>query len=417
MNERFILALLLVPGLFLACHGMRSSEPVGRSHRVEATIAVADSPWFGETEGDARPSAGPARTGADRPTAARSGLLTASEWRDLDNWDEWRRLVEGPFAHTARRWGFDAREPVEVRVESQGRPVADVKVTLHDAAEREVWTARTDNKGRAYLFVARGAAAEGPFRVVAEHEGRAVGKRAIAGERIVLEVPKAPTTSQSADVMFVVDTTGSMGDELSYLQVELEDVMERVRRRTGNELDIRLSVNFYRDRGDAYVVRSHDFTREISSAVQALRDESAAGGGDFPEAVDLALQSGIRDHDWSSQARARLLFLVLDAPPHDNQQVVARLHALVRDASRRGIRIIPVTASGIDKSTEFLMRNLSVKTGGTYVFLTDDSGVGGGHLEASVGATQVEKLNDLLTRLIIDATQPSLEQPLLFSAR
>ena len=39
-------------------------------------------------------------------------------------------------------------------------------------------------------------------------------------------------------------------------------------------------------------------------------------------------------------------------------------------------------------------------TGGTYTFLTDDSGVGGSHLEPTVGEYQVEQLNDLLVRLI-----------------
>ena len=37
---------------------------------------------------------------------------------------------------------------------------------------------------------------------------------------------------------------------------------------------------------------------------------------------------------------------------------------------------------------------------GFAVFLTDDSGVGGDHIEPSVGDFQVEPLNDLLVRLI-----------------
>ena len=47
-----------------------------------------------------------------------------------------------------------------------------------------------------------------------------------------------------------------------------------------------------------------------------------------------------------------------------------------------------------------MCRYFSTLTGGTYVFLTDDSGVGGDHIEASVGQYQVEALNDLLVRLI-----------------
>jgi hypothetical protein len=62
--------------------------------------------------------------------------------------------------------------------------------------------------------------------------------------------------------------------------------------------------------------------------------------------------------------------------------------------------MIPVASSGIDKYTEYLLRNEAMMTGGTYVFLTNDSGIGGDHLEATVGETVVEYLNRLLVRLI-----------------
>jgi hypothetical protein len=41
-----------------------------------------------------------------------------------------------------------------------------------------------------------------------------------------------------------------------------------------------------------------------------------------------------------------------------------------------------------------------ISTNGTYVFVTDDSGVGNSHLEPSVGEYEVEFLNDLMVRLI-----------------
>ena len=40
-------------------------------------------------------------------------------------------------------------------------------------------------------------------------------------------------------------------------------------------------------------------------------------------------------------------------------------------------------------------------TNGTYVFITNDSGIGNEHIEATVGEYQVEKLRDLIARLII----------------
>ncbi len=69
-------------------------------------------------------------------------------------------------------------------------------------------------------------------------------------------------------------------------------------------------------------------------------------------------------------------------------------------AAEKGIKIIPITASGIDKTTEYLMRSFAILTNGSYVFITDDSGVGNDHLEPTIGEFEIEKLNDLMVRLV-----------------
>lgn len=51
------------------------------------------------------------------------------------------------------------------------------------------------------------------------------------------------------------------------------------------------------------------------------------------------------------------------------------------------------------------MRSFALGTGGSYVTLTNDSGIGDGHLEPSVGETEVCKLNDLLLEIINDYLQ------------
>lgn len=207
------------------------------------------------------------------------------------------------------------------------------------------------------------------------------------------------------DVALVIDTTGSMGDELAYLQAELADVIDEIRTKVGQSFKIRLSVNFYRDHGDAYVVRDFPFTEDLDEALADLAAQGFDGGGDFPEAVTEALDSAVHDHAWSESAVARLAFLVLDAPPHESPGDIASIQESVVDAARKGIRIIPVASSGVDKSTEFFLRFIDIATGGTYVFLTNHSGIGGEHLEPTIGEYQVELLNDLLVRLITEAVQ------------
>jgi hypothetical protein len=166
------------------------------------------------------------------------------------------------------------------------------------------------------------------------------------------------------------------------------------------EIDIYTSSVFYRDIGDQYLVKHSDFTQNIDIAREFISQQEANGGGDYPEAVHTALRTGIEQLQWSAEAKTRIAFLLLDAPPHYEAQIVDEIQHSIKMAAAKGIKIIPITASGIDKETEFLMRFFSITTNGTYVFITDDSGIGNDHLEPSVGDYEVELLNDLLVRLI-----------------
>ncbi|MDO8970228.1 MAG: T9SS type A sorting domain-containing protein, partial [Saprospiraceae bacterium] len=117
-----------------------------------------------------------------------------------------------------------------------------------------------------------------------------------------------------------------------------------------------------------------------------------------------ALEEAIFTHKWSENAVARICFLVLDASPHRGAAINASLQKSIREAARLGIRIVPIAASGIQKDTEFLMKFFGLATNGSYVFLTDHSGIGGKHLEPTTDEYKVEPLNNLLVRLITEYT-------------
>ncbi len=174
--------------------------------------------------------------------------------------------------------------------------------------------------------------------------------------------------------MFMIDATASMADELECLKAEVADVIESVGT-TRSGLHIRTSVNFYRDEGDQYVVRSFPFTTSLTTVTSQIAAQTAGGGGDYPEAVHLALQNAVSGHQWSSSARARLLFLVLDAPPHEQQGVIASIGEQVERAARSGIRIVPVASSGVNTETEFILRAIDILTGGT----ADEPRIGRSH--------------------------------------
>ena len=194
-----------------------------------------------------------------------------------------------------------------------------------------------------------------------------------------------------------------MGDEINYLKTELYDVIGRVKN-INPDLRVRMGTVFYRDETDEYLVKSSGLSPDIAQTIEYIRDQNAGGGGDYPEAVHTALDEAIFRQNWSDNAVARICFLLLDASPHQNPEVNASLQKSIREAARRGIRIVPVTASGIQKDTEFLMKFMGMATNGSYTFLTDHSGIGGKHLEPTTDEYKVEALNNLLVRIITQYT-------------
>ena len=81
---------------------------------------------------------------------------------------------------------------------------------------------------------------------------------------------------------------------------------------------------------------------------------------------------------------------------------IAIIKAGRKTAAEKGIRIIPVASSGVNKETEYLLRSEALLSGGTYTFLTDDSGIGHSHLVPTVGEHTVEFLNSMMVRLICE---------------
>jgi len=67
---------------------------------------------------------------------------------------------------------------------------------------------------------------------------------------------------------------------------------------------------------------------------------------------------------------------------------------------QKGVAIYPVAASGVADAAEAIMRTAAILTGGQYIFLTDDSGIGNTHQEPHIHCFSVEKLNHIMIRMI-----------------
>jgi len=329
-----------------------------------------------------------------------ANVLTAGIWNDLDNWDKFEKThTDAEVKNAENIWGIhllNHRFGVEIK-NNKGQKVIGESVSLKDNEGNILWTAVTDNRGKAELWC-------NPFDASISDKKLSYNLSLTINEKVLnlgkikptgtgyatYVVSENLTTNPDVDVCFVVDATGSMGDEISYLKAELMDVMMKLQKSAPCS-PIRLSSVFYKDHGDEYVTRKMPFVNRIDDVVSFVSDQYAGGGGDFPEAVHSGLNVAINEMDWSKKALTKIIFLILDAPPHTEN--AKDIQKLMQQASEKGIKIIPITASGIDKSTEFCMKYLAAGTGGDYIYITDHSGVGNGHIKPTGVVEDVDLLN------------------------
>lgn len=202
---------------------------------------------------------------------------------------------------------------------------------------------------------------------------------------------------RTLDVTLVIDTTGSMSDEIEYLKTELVALHDTIGAHYA-DAEQRWAIVVYRDEGDAYVTRSFDFRDDAAAVSRDLGEQRADGGGDFPEAPDRALAEANQLHWRADSDNARVVFWVADAPPHEDKKQA--FVAAITAASNQDVHIYPVASSGIDEPTELIMRSAAQLTGGRYLFLTDDSGVGGEHKVPTLPCYYVTKLDAAILRMI-----------------
>ncbi len=334
-----------------------------------------------------------------------AGQLTAGEWNDLDNWNFWSNsLLDESYAFLKDVWKMYPTTRYSIFVQNEdGFPILNAKVLLKDG-QNIVWSSVSDNKGTAELWADmfdKGGSTK-DLKIIVEYNGESISENSIApyGKGINIFTVKAPCKSPTnVDVMFAIDATGSMGDEIRYLKSELKDVMQRVKA-DNKKLNFRFGAVFYRDKGDDYITKAQPLTKSLNEIHTFFNQQEANGGGDGPEAVEDALEKAIESQKWSKNTAAKILFLVLDAPPHSQPENLIKIHRQIRKAAEKGIKIVPVSASGIDRSAEFLLKTMALSTNGTYTFLTNHSGIGGHHIEPVADSYNVENLNDLLVRVV-----------------
>ena len=327
-----------------------------------------------------------------------SGLLTAGDHDDLLNPELYADYAGKFLQASGQNLPFvDTRTRVSVKVVSAaGRPVPFARVEVRRAGQPLRLTAAAD--GTASFFPKfDGIPSMTSIRVASDAGStvRTLDLKDQSERDIEIKLRGAAPSVSAMDLALVIDTTGSMGDEIDYLQAELDTIIDRLKRQVGN-LDLRIGIIVYRDEGDDYVVRSIPLTDDLRSIRKSLAEQSADGGGDQPEAVDQAMVAADR-MQWRAAA-AKAVLLVADAPPHED--ALAATLKSAQSLRSKGVHIVPVAASGVEDSAQYVMRTMAALTQGRYIFLTDDSGVGNSHAEPDVACYVVSRLDQLIARVL-----------------
>jgi len=334
-----------------------------------------------------------------------AGKLTAGEVNDFSKWDYWQDIAVPILDQYKKTWKFfpDRRVSVQL-VNSDNNPIIGKRLKLIDDKKEIIWESVTDNRGNAELWISSliNQKENSQQYSIIDEDGDILSNnpKEFRNGQNLIKINENCTRKRALDLVFVVDATGSMGDEINYLKSELLDVLKKVESNLKNT-NVRYGSVFYRDKGDEYVTRKFDFSNDAENLINFIKKQNAKDGGDTPEAVVEALETSIDELAWSKGNSSKIMFLLLDAPPHLSDENIERLNQKIKLASKKGITIIPIAASDTDKQTEYLMRTFALLTNGTYTFLTNDSGIGNNHIKPTASEYEVEKLNDLLLRLIL----------------
>ena len=329
--------------------------------------------------------------------------VRAGEWDDNANYRDYVRwLRETP--RGVARLDVSGRQFLVVQ-DAAGKPVPNCKITVTGGSRSAQLV--TTASGRALLFP-RALGLDGTALSAVAACGQATAQATIHGEDVdgVTELKLATLRELPArrtiDLAFVLDTTGSMGEEIEAVKSTIRTVAARL---GADQTDVRIGLVEYKDRSDAQVTRSYPFSSDLAAFSRSVAQLSAEGGGDTPEDMQAGLNVALDQLQWRTDATARMIVVVADAPPHLDYQDERDYADAARRAAAHGIKLFTVSASGMDDTGQVVMRQLAQFTGASNLFVlrggAGPQSVGGGDPKSSCGGTQQQYASGNLDQLIV----------------
>ena len=396
--------------------GSTAKERTGDYEEKTGIIEPAGGSALPDTEHDAMTGSGRSgipsvpEHGGRRPHP-RTSAPEASEINDNEAWADYLQYESAYAWQDVKKTNLRERYVITVTGEDE-LPVHNATVVVERPSGGDVATYQTHANGQA-LHHGDGAVGHEPWVFVAikgkQSTHKEIQRNPEGGTvRLVLPNTGAQQDRIPVDVLFLLDSTGSMSDEINRIKETLTSISERVGDLPGNP-DLRMGMVSYRDYGDTYVNRLYDFDSDARRFAGTVRGVRASGGGDTPEALTEALVVALEKPTWRADA-VRLIFLIADAPPQDYDNQLD-YDAQIATAQEKGIKIFAVASSGLDEQGEYIFRQMAQQTMGHFIFLLYKSGPQGELTTPhDVGSGfSVEKLDSIIVRLITAELQSMTE--------
>ncbi|MFA5183056.1 MAG: VWA domain-containing protein [Syntrophales bacterium] len=324
------------------------------------------------------------------------------------------------YENQVRHYAIPIEERILLKVrDKDGKTVGNAGVAIYDG-QRRLCEGKSYADGTFLFFPSEYDKSLSRYRAVITYQQ---GKQEILIDRqgpreltVHLDRTRYVPENTPLDILFIMDTTGSMGEEISRLKNTIEIINLNLAS-LSSKPKIRFGMVLYKDRGDEYVTQVIPLTADLEKFRAVLNQVIAGGGGDNPEDLQSALQDSIEKIKWNKDG-IRLCYIITDATAHlDYGQKYTYVNA-VHDARQGGIKMFTIGTGGLDISGEYILRQISQYTYAKYIFLTyGERGEAEGGKEGSVshhtGANfQTDKLESIIIRFTKEELSYLSDQPL-----
>ena len=179
---------------------------------------------------------------------------------------------------------------------------------------------------------------------------------------------------REVEVVFCIDTTASMDGVLKGAKQKIWAICSQIAGGMPTP-DLKVGLVAYRDKGDDYITKVFDLSRDLDSVHSELLTLQAAGGGDTPESVNQGLDDAVNKIKWSTDKKTlRIIFLVGDAPPHMDYTDDVKYPITCKKAIEKGIFINTIQC-GRDADCKHYWQDIAGKAEGSYVAIPQTGGV------------------------------------------